>query len=233
MEYTHVTLNDILPQQRKNRGGGGCRKRRRALKKSPRALKSNTAGFEKKAAGFGSRHGGLCDETPQASETGARPIITESLPITRCACVVSPEAYPATWRCVCGFTESLLATRRCVCVVSPEAYPSPGAVSCTASTLHPFFATAACHHLHFAPKHLKHFGGRFTESVPVTRCACVVSPKACSLPGAVSCTASMFCSISATELVATPHLLPSSFDVPERSANGASPNPGEPRRSFL
>ena len=144
MEYTHVTLNDILPQQRKNRGGGGCRKRRRALKKSPRALKSNTAGFEKKAAGFGSRHGGLCDETPQALETGARPIITESLPVIRCACMVSSKAYSL-----------------------------PDAASCTASTLHPFFATAACHYLHFAPKYLKHFGGRFTESVPVTR-SCVL-----------------------------------------------------------
>src|SRR3712207_1494661 len=40
------------PTAEKNRGGGGCRKRRRALKKSPRALKSNTAGFEKKPAGF-------------------------------------------------------------------------------------------------------------------------------------------------------------------------------------
>ncbi|MBR8737468.1 hypothetical protein IX340_000463 [Bacteroides pyogenes] len=93
MEYTHVTLNDILPQQRKNRGGGGCRKRRRALKKSPRALKSNTAGFEKKAAGFGNRHGGLCDETPQASEAGTLPVMSESLPVSRCACVVSPKAY--------------------------------------------------------------------------------------------------------------------------------------------
>ncbi|WP_212127241.1 hypothetical protein, partial [Bacteroides pyogenes] len=59
------------------------------------------------------------------------------------------------------------------------------------------------------------------------------SPKAYPSPGAVSCTASMFRSISATEFVATPHLLPSSFDVPERSANGASPNPGEPGWSFL
>ena len=158
MEYTHVTLNDILPQQRKNRGGGGCRKRRRALKKSPRALKSNTAGFEKKAAGFGSRHGGLCDETPQASETGARPIITESLPVIRCACMVSSKAY---------------SLPDAACVVSPKACSLPGAASCTASTLHPFFATATCHHLHFAPKHLKHFGGRFTESVPVTR-SCVL-----------------------------------------------------------
>ncbi|MGR4858968.1 hypothetical protein ABLT32_07890 [Bacteroides pyogenes] len=145
MEYTHVTLNDILPQQRKNRGGGGCRKRRRALKKSPRALKSNTAGFEKKAAGFGSRHGGLCDETPQALETGARPIITESLPVIRCACMVSSKAYSL-----------------------------PDAASCTASTLHPFFATAACHHLKFPSKHLKHLGGRFTGSLLATR-RCVLS----------------------------------------------------------
>ncbi|MBR8706524.1 hypothetical protein IX324_002317 [Bacteroides pyogenes] len=142
------------PTAEKNRGGGGCRKRRRALKKSPRALKSNTAGFEKKAAGFGSRHGGLCDETPQASETGTLPVITESLPVTRYACVVSPEAY------------SLPDT---ACVVSPKTYPSPGAVSCTASTLHPFFATAACHHLKFPSKHLKHLGGRFTGSLLATR----------------------------------------------------------------
>ncbi|ERI85591.1 hypothetical protein HMPREF1981_01573 [Bacteroides pyogenes F0041] len=43
----------------------------------------------------------------------------------------------------------------------------------------------------------------------------------------------MFHSISSTEFVVTPDLSPNSFDVPERSANGASPNPDEPRRSFL
>ncbi len=140
------------PTAEKNRGGGGCRKRRRALKKSPRALKSNTAGFEKKAAGFGSRHGGLCDETPQASGQGL------------------------------GRS-------------SPKAYPLPGAVSCTASTLHPFFATAACHHLKFPSKHLKHLGGRFTESLPVIRCACVISPKAYSLPDAACVVSPKACSL--------------------------------------
>ena len=181
-------------------------------------MEADTAGFVMKLRRL--RKQGLGRSSPKAYPSrDVRAWFHRKLtPPPGAACVVSPKA--------CSLPGA-------VCVVSPEAYPSPGAVSCTASTLHPFFATAACHHLHFAPKHLKHFGGRFTESVPVTRCACVVSPKACSLPGAVSCTASMFCSISATELVATPHLLPSSFDVPERSANGASPNPGEPRRSFL
>ena len=119
----------------KNRGGGGCRKRRRALKKSPRALKSNTAGFEKKAAGFGNRHGGLCDETPQASEAGTLPVMSESLPVSRCACVVSPKAYllpglrvwfhqkftrhirssfKPTKNTSCGFTKSLPVTRSCI-----------------------------------------------------------------------------------------------------------------------
>ena len=88
-----MTFNDIFPQQRKKQRGGGCRKRRRALKKSPRALQSNTAGFEKKAAGFGNRHGGLCDETPQALKTETLPVMSESLPVSRCACVVSPKAY--------------------------------------------------------------------------------------------------------------------------------------------
>ncbi|MDY4248753.1 hypothetical protein [Bacteroides pyogenes] len=59
------------------------------------------------------------------------------------------------------------------------------------------------------------------------------SPKAYLPPGAVSCTASMSHPISSTEFVVTPDLSPNSFDVPERSANGASPNPDEPRRSFL
>ena len=122
-------------------------------------MRSNTAGFEKKPAGFGNRHGGLCDETPQALETGARPIITESLPVIRCACMVSSKAY---------------SLPDAACVVSPKTYPSPGAVSCTASTLHPFFATAACHHLKFPSKHLKHLGGRFTGSLLATR-RCVLS----------------------------------------------------------
>ena len=64
MEYTHVTFNDIFPQQRKNRGGGGCRKRRQALKKSPRALKSNTAGFVMKLRRL--RKQVLCRSCPKA-----------------------------------------------------------------------------------------------------------------------------------------------------------------------
>ncbi|MBR8719138.1 hypothetical protein IX307_000316 [Bacteroides pyogenes] len=153
-------------------------------------MRSNTAGFEKKPAGFGNRHGGLCDETPQASGQGL------------------------------GRS-------------SPKAYLPPGAVSCTASMSHPISSTEFVATLKFTPKHLKHLGGRFTESLLATRCACVVSPKAYPSPGAVSCTASMFHPISSTEFVVTPDLSPNSFDVPERSANGASPNPDEPRRSFL
>ncbi|MCE9107360.1 hypothetical protein [Bacteroides pyogenes] len=116
---------------------------------------------------------------------------------------------------------------------SPKAYLPPGAVSCTASMSHPISSTEFVATLKFTPKHLKHLGGRFTESLLATRCACVVSPKAYPSPGAVSCTASMSHPISSTEFVVTPDLSPNSFDVPERSANGASPNPDEPRRSFL
>ena len=81
----------------------------------------------------------------------------------------------------------------------------------------------------------------FTKSLPVTfgvrsnrrRIHRVVSPKVYPSPGVVSCTASMFHSTSSTEFASTPDLFPSSFDVPERSANGASPNPDESGRSFL
>ena len=110
-------------------------------------MQKKAAGSEKKPTGSEIKHGGLCDETPQAPEAGTLPVMSESLPVSRCACVVSPKAYPS--------------------------------------------------------------------------------------PGAVSYTATMCRSISSTELITTPDLFPSSFDVPERSANGASSNPDKPGRSFL